>query len=68
MAEAIYILEVEFIEKSTNNLESTLSVHRDELPGPKGTRAKNWHHLPFQSVLVTGSVVKILIKQAISDI
>lgn len=54
--------------KSTNNLESTLSAHRDELPGPKGTRAKNWHHLPFQSVLVTGSVVKILIKQAISDI
>lgn len=57
------------MEKSTNNLGSTLSVHRDELPGPEGTRANNWHHPPFPSVLVTGSVVKtILIKQAISDI
>lgn len=55
MAEAnIYIYQ--FMEKSTNNLGSTLSAHHDELPGPKGARANNWHHLPFRSVLVTGSV------------
>lgn len=56
------------MEKSTNNLGSTLSAHHDELPGPKGTRANNWHHLPFRSVLVTGSVENNTNKQAISDI
>lgn len=74
LAEAIYIYiyiywKLNLKEKSTRNLGCTFSAHRDELPWPTGTMAKeNWHHLPFPSVLVTGSVEKILIKQAMSDI
>lgn len=73
LGESEYLAEVEFKlnlkEKSTRNLGCTFSAHQDELPGPTGTMAKeNWHHLPFPSVLVTGSVEKILIKQAMSDI
>lgn len=64
-------MEVEIKEKKAQEtLEALFSAHQDEFPGPTGTRAKeNWRHLPFRSVLVTGSVEKvILIKQAVSDI
>lgn len=66
LAEAIYIYwKLNLKEKSTRNLGCTFSA----LPWPTGTMAKeNWHHLPFPSILVTGSVEKILIKQAMSDI